>query len=70
MTAEIKIPHVRQRINISQTAKGLHQIDVTVEQVSETPDMPEVMAQRALDLVKATEKALTEDKRKLVTEVE
>lgn len=68
--SEAGIPHTRKRVNISQTAKGLHQIDVTVEDVNEVAIDATKLAGMALEVLKAIEKALTEDKRKLVTEVE
>lgn len=70
MTEET-VPRIRQRINISQTAKGLHQVEVTLEIVDENPQAPtshEIIASHALDLLKTIEKKLKDDKRKLATE--
>lgn len=66
--SEQKIPSIRQRINISQTAKGLHQVEVTLERVSEAGVHPDQMAEEALHLLKSEEKKLREDGRKLVVD--
>lgn len=69
-------PQIRQRINVTQTAKGLHQIEVTVEIVNGSTNDPKDIAvkldfdlpQKTLDLIKAMEKKLKDDNRKLVTD--
>jgi len=71
-------PQIRQRLNVAQTAKGLHQIECTVEIVNgSTTDPKDValkidfdLAQKTLDLIKSMEKKLKDDGRKLVTDGE
>jgi hypothetical protein len=67
MAAEI-VPQIRQRINVTQTAKGLHQIECTFESIERAQTDANVIAEQTLKLIKAVETKLKEDGRKLVTE--
>lgn len=61
------VPHIRQRVNISQTAKGLHQVECTVEVVDEKDNATstEQLTQLALNILQAEEKKLKDAGRKL-----
>jgi hypothetical protein len=63
-------PQIRQRVNIAQTAKGLHQVEVTYESVADLGIDPILIANEALQLVKSIEAKLKADGRKLVTDSE
>jgi len=71
-------PQIRQRLNVTQTAKGLHQIECTVEIVNGSSTDPKDVAvkidfdlpQKTLELIKTMEKKLKDDGRKLVTDGE
>ena len=63
-------PQIRQRVNVSQTAKGLSQIEVTYERVSENGIHPDQIAEETLQMIKAVEAKLRSDGRKLVTDSE
>ena len=65
MTQENK-PYVRQRLNVSQTSKGLHQVEVTVETLSSNGEQPSAIADGVLKLIEETENRLRQTHRKLV----
>lgn len=68
----------RFRINVSQTAKGLHQFDCTIEldsnifkninEVDAADIKIETIGKKLLDVLKDAEKQFKEDGRKLVTD--
>jgi hypothetical protein len=70
----------RFRINVSQTAKGLHQFEVTVEMESSTfkkvsdidaADIKlQTLGEKLLEVLKDAEQKFREDKRKLVVDSE
>ena len=69
MTEET-VPRIRQRVHISQTAKGLHQVECTVEVVDEPnkTTTTDELTKKALEVLQTMEKKLKDDKRKLATE--
>lgn len=55
----------RFRINVSQTAKGLHQFEATVEMPADSDETGHI-GERLLDMLKKTEASFRKDGRKLV----
>jgi hypothetical protein len=66
--AETTQPQIRQRVNVSQTAKGLSQVEVTYERVSETGIHPDQIAEETLQLIKAVESKLRDSGRKMAVD--
>jgi hypothetical protein len=61
------VPYYRVRTHISQTAKGLHEVECTVE-ILRTVDIPEIdkLTDMALEILKQQEAKIKADGRKLV----
>lgn len=68
-------PMMRKRVNVAQTAKGLHQVECTIEVIDVLKSDPQDVAKfvafdvstEVLNTIKGVEEALKKDGRKLVT---